>query len=157
MDAMLAPPPPPPPATPSSLPIARRRSSRRWMVWPAAVVCAAALIGAVSGVAALVGDDKPAPVAAVGVGGASGAEPATVVTIADFSFSTLSAVAPGSIVNVQNIDSAPHTVTADDGSFDTGTLDSGAAARFTAPSAPGTYTFACAIHPSMTGTLVVEG
>jgi plastocyanin len=66
-------------------------------------------------------------------------------------------VLQGDTVHWTNVSVRVHTVTADDGSFDTGTLDSGAAGTFTAPSTPGTYTFACAIHPSMTGALVVQG
>ena len=53
-----------------------------------------------------------------------------------------------------NRDSAPHTATADDGSFDTGTLEEGKlkSENF---KAPGTYTYFCEIHPSMHGTIEV--
>ena len=82
-------------------------------------------------------------------GGASG-----TLTIRDFAFSAASA-APGASVTVTNADGAPHTVTAPDGAFDTGTVDPGDTTAIRAPSAPGTYPFSCAIHPSMTGTLTV--
>ncbi len=72
--------------------------------------------------------------------------------ISGFAFAT-SPVAPGAVVTVTNRDDAGHTFTAN--SFDTGTIDGGSSATFTAPSAPGTYSIVCLIHPSMTGNLVV--
>jgi plastocyanin len=53
-----------------------------------------------------------------------------------------------------NRDSAPHTATADDGSFDTGTIDQGKLASETFKQA-GTYTYFCEIHPTMHGTVEV--
>lgn len=53
-----------------------------------------------------------------------------------------------------NRDSAPHTATADDGSFDTGTLEEGKLKSETFKE-PGTYTYFCEIHPSMHGTVEV--
>jgi plastocyanin len=58
---------------------------------------------------------------------------------------------------VRNNDTAPHTVTAKDKSFDTGTIDPGKTATFTAPTKPGTYDYICTIHPYMKGTLIVRG
>ena len=81
--------------------------------------------------------------------------PAAPVTIQDFAFAGGGTVAPGAAVQVVNADSVAHTLTAEDRSFDTGTLDSGGRATITAPTAPGTYRFFCAIHPSMQGTLTV--
>lgn len=80
---------------------------------------------------------------------------AMVVSIKDFSFqpATLE-IAAGTTVTFVNNDGVPHTATADDGSFDTGNLDSGASAEITFDT-PGTYTFACKYHPNMTGTIVV--
>jgi plastocyanin len=54
----------------------------------------------------------------------------------------------------QNEDSAPHTATADDGSFDTGTLEEGKLKSETFKQA-GTYTYICSIHPDMHGTVEV--
>jgi plastocyanin len=65
-------------------------------------------------------------------------------------------VAPGTKITVVNQDRAPHTVTARDNSFDTGTIAGGQRAEITAPSSPGTYPYICAIYPSMTGTLFVK-
>jgi plastocyanin len=54
----------------------------------------------------------------------------------------------------QNQDTAPHTATADDGSFDTGTIEKGKIGSETFKEA-GTYTYFCAIHPTMHGTVEV--
>ena len=57
-------------------------------------------------------------------------------------------------VTWQNQDTAPHTATADDGSFDTGTIENGklGSAAF---KQPGTFTYFCEIHPTMHGTVEV--
>jgi plastocyanin len=86
-------------------------------------------------------------------GGAGGAEAATL-EIRDFSFAATS-VAPGGQVVVDNADSATHTATADDGAFDSGEVGGGSTTTFAAPTEPGSYDFACQIHPDMTGTLTV--
>jgi plastocyanin len=78
------------------------------------------------------------------------------IQIEGFAFSTLDPVAPGAEIAVANLDGAQHTLTADDGSFNTGGLDGGATIAITAPDAPGTYTFVCNIHASMAGSLTVE-
>jgi plastocyanin len=53
-----------------------------------------------------------------------------------------------------NRDAAPHTATADDGSFDTGTLAEGKLKSETFKK-PGEYAYFCEIHPSMRGTVKV--
>jgi plastocyanin len=58
------------------------------------------------------------------------------------------------VTKVVNKDSAPHTLTADDLSFDTKTIDAGATGEFTAPG-PGTYKIHCVLHPFMTADLRV--
>jgi plastocyanin len=60
----------------------------------------------------------------------------------------------GGKVTWQNEDTAPHTATADDGSFDTGTLERGRIKSETFKQA-GTYTYFCEIHPTMHGTVEV--
>jgi plastocyanin len=66
-------------------------------------------------------------------------------------------VAVGGKVTWQNEDTAPHTATADDGSFDTGTLEKDKLKSETFEQA-GTFPYFCEIHPTMHGTLeVVEG
>jgi plastocyanin len=54
----------------------------------------------------------------------------------------------------QNEDTAPHTATADDGSFDTGTIERGKIKSETFKQA-GTFTYYCEIHPDMHGTVEV--
>jgi plastocyanin len=53
-----------------------------------------------------------------------------------------------------NQDSAPHTATAEDGSFDTGTLEEGKLKSESFKEA-GAYPYICSIHPSMQGTVEV--
>lgn len=53
-----------------------------------------------------------------------------------------------------NQDVAPHTVTSDTNSFNSGTIEPGANFTMTFTS-PGTYHYHCNIHPFMTGTLIV--
>ncbi len=74
-------------------------------------------------------------------------------------------VAAGATVIFANVGGKPHTLTADDGSFDTGVVPPGAeGGRFAGTSAtfsiakPGRYNFHCEIHPAvMKGTITVEG
>jgi plastocyanin len=79
------------------------------------------------------------------------------IQIEGFAFSALDPVDPGTDVTVANLDGAQHTLTAGDGSFNTGGLDGGSTITITAPDVPGTYSFVCNIHPSMTGSLTVDG
>jgi plastocyanin len=94
----------------------------------------------------------PAAPGAAPVTAAPAAPPTGEVVIADFAFSG-PAVALGATVNVRNNDSAPHTVTGDGFDVEVG---GGASGAFTAPAAPGTYSYTCLIHPTMTGSLVVQ-
>jgi plastocyanin len=78
------------------------------------------------------------------------------VDIAKFAFAPGEiTVKRGSKIEWANSDSAPHTATADDKSFDTGTLMQGASGSATFDS-PGTVPYVCSIHPFMHGTVVVE-
>ena len=77
------------------------------------------------------------------------------VEIADFAYNPDPVqVETGGKVIWQNMDSAPHTATAGDGSFDTGTLEEGKLKSETFKKA-GTYTYFCEIHPTMHGTVEV--
>lgn len=78
------------------------------------------------------------------------------VTIQNMAFSpaTLS-VKVGDKVTWTNQDSVAHTATADDNSFDTGTIAQGQSGSFTFTKA-GTYTYHCSIHPNMTATIIVQ-
>jgi len=55
-----------------------------------------------------------------------------------------------------NNDNAPHTVTANDASFDSGNVAPGQSFTFTFTT-PGTYQYHCVYHPWMTGTVIVKG
>ena len=80
---------------------------------------------------------------------------ADAVSIIDLAFepATLT-VEPGTTVTWTNTGLALHTVTAEDGSFDSGTLENGATFEQTFAD-PGTYAYVCQIHPDMTGTIEV--
>ncbi|CAN5772337.1 hypothetical protein BH23CHL4_BH23CHL4_28180 [soil metagenome] len=60
----------------------------------------------------------------------------------------------GDTVTWTNDDDSDHTVTASDGLFDSGQLGEGATFSFTFDTA-GEFTYFCAIHPEMQGTIVV--
>jgi plastocyanin len=78
------------------------------------------------------------------------------VAIANFSFSPSSiTVAVGGLVTWTNSDSATHTVTFDSGP-NCGTVSGGGGTTTVAFSVAGTYPYHCAIHPDMTGTVVVQ-
>ncbi|MCC6704164.1 MAG: cupredoxin family copper-binding protein [Thermomicrobiales bacterium] len=60
----------------------------------------------------------------------------------------------GTTVTWTNNDSAPHTVTANDRSFESGRLEQGQTFSFTFDTA-GTFEYFCEYHPGMTATVVV--
>src|SRR5215210_4958379 len=66
------------------------------------------------------------------------------------------AVEPGSTITWTNKGDEPHTVTADDGSFDSGMLNPGDSYTV-AFDGQGTVTYHCAIHPEMRGSVTVGG
>jgi plastocyanin len=77
------------------------------------------------------------------------------ITISGTAFSDVKPVKAGATVTVKNEDGFAHTVTADNGEFNTNNIDGGKTVTFTAPSTPGSYKFHCNIHSSMHGTLTV--
>jgi plastocyanin len=142
----------------------------------ALVVCVAAAGIAVGALVLEPADSSPGTTAAPAAGGAApatatpapagggygnesaGSTPAAPaggsLEISGFQFGAAT-VGAGGQVSVNNRDGAPHTVTADDGGFDSGQVDGGSTGAFAAPGQPGTYTFHCEIHPDMSGTLTV--
>jgi plastocyanin len=83
------------------------------------------------------------------------------VQIKDFKYapSTI-AVGVGTTITWTNRDNAPHTATSGaspnaDGVFDSGTITKGASKTVTV-SKRGTFTYYCAFHPFMKGTVVVK-
>jgi len=78
------------------------------------------------------------------------------IVIQNFSFepATLT-VKPGTTVTWVNRDDEPHTATATDKRFNSKTLDTGD--RFSQEfNAPGVYNYYCALHPKMTGKIIVK-
>jgi plastocyanin len=76
--------------------------------------------------------------------------------IKDFMFSPMSVtVKAGETVTWANKDDEPHTVVSDNGLFRSAALDTDETFSFKFDK-PGTYHFACSIHPRMVGTIVVE-
>jgi plastocyanin len=61
----------------------------------------------------------------------------------------------GTTVTWSNEDEAVHTVSAADGSFDSGRMPIGATFSVNFPS-PGTVEYVCSVHPAMRGTLTVQ-
>ena len=83
-------------------------------------------------------------------------QPAFEVQVVDFAFEPATLTVPvGATVTWTNTGNRRHTVTADDGSFDSGRLDPGEQFSQTFDQ-PGTFTYLCGFHPEMTGTIVVE-
>lgn len=78
------------------------------------------------------------------------------VTIRDFAYAPGNLQVPvGATVTWTNYDDAPHTATAKDRDWDTGTLDKGESGSITFRTA-GDFTYYCTIHPSMVARLQVR-
>lgn len=77
------------------------------------------------------------------------------VRVVDFAFepATLE-VSVGTTVTWTNDGQRPHTITADDGTFDSGRLDPGEQFSFRFDQ-PGTFAYQCGFHPDMQATIVV--
>ncbi|HJU58219.1 MAG TPA: plastocyanin/azurin family copper-binding protein [Nitrososphaeraceae archaeon] len=67
----------------------------------------------------------------------------------------ISVSSEGNIVSWTNDDSIEHTVTSDDGAFDSGPISPGDTFDNTFDS-PGEFGYHCSIHPFMTGVVIVE-
>jgi plastocyanin len=77
------------------------------------------------------------------------------VSVVDFAFDPAALSVPaGTTVTWTNDGERPHTVTAEDGSFDSGRLDPGESFSFTFDQ-PGTVSYYCGFHPEMQGTIEV--
>lgn len=81
---------------------------------------------------------------------------AAKVDIKGFAFAPGNISVPvGTTVTWTNDDSVAHTVTANDGSFQSGNLDAGKSFSFTF-NKPGTYTYHCEYHANMVATVTVK-
>ena len=111
----------------------------------------------------------PVMTGSIGVRGADGVVPetqsasqevpadATTVRIVNLAFNPAEVtISTGSTVSWTNDDSVPHTVTSTDGVFDSGIFDPGANFTWTFDQ-PGSFPYACQIHPQMQGTVIAEG
>jgi plastocyanin len=77
------------------------------------------------------------------------------VTIEEFAFAPADLqIEVGDTVTCTNLDPTGHTVTADDGSFESGSVAGDATFEFTFD-ATGTFAYHCEFHPAMTGTITV--
>ena len=77
------------------------------------------------------------------------------VAIVNYTFEPMElTIKVGTTVTWENKDAVPHTVTADNGAFDSGRMNQGDKFSFTF-NEPGTYTYICDIHPYMKGTITV--
>ena len=118
-------------------------SPRRGADQRRALVCLA-VIGLASGCVS----DRPSSTGPVDTTG----EP---VEIRNFAFQPPDLTVPaGSPIVWTNADAAPHTVTADDGSFDSSVLSQGNAFRLV-PDQRGDFPYFCTIHPFMRAVLHV--
>jgi plastocyanin len=78
------------------------------------------------------------------------------VTISNFAYSPAQlTVTQGQSVTFVNQDDVGHTVTAEDGSFDSKMLDKNKSWTFKFDKA-GTYKYYCTVHPSMHGIITVS-
>ena len=95
---------------------------------------------------------------AAGVEFAQAAEPATTISIDNFSFTPATlTVKAGTTVTWTNRDDIPHGIASSNNAFKrSAALDTDNSFSFTFTTA-GTYQYFCYIHPHMVGSIVVEG
>jgi len=116
------------------------------------LVTAAALAACASGATTGPAVATDVPAASAPPAGATAA-----IRIAGFAFGPPAlTVAAGSTVTWTNDDDAPHTVAWDDGTAASGSLAKGGAPYSRTFDTPGTFAYACGIHPAMKGSVTVE-
>ena len=108
-------------------------------------------VGVLGGAGCSSGSTPPPPASTGGAGAASAAS----FTITAYKFPAFTA-SPGQKLTLVDGDSEPHTVTADDNSFNSGSFDNTTPGSLVAPTKPGTYPVHCTVHPAMHGTLTVR-
>jgi len=88
--------------------------------------------------------------------GGNGAAAGKTVSMQNFAFSPAEiTIKKGDTVKWTNLDSVAHTVTSDDGEFDSGLLGQNASWSRTFNEA-GTFEYHCTPHPNMTAKIIVE-
>ena len=88
-------------------------------------------------------------------GSSPASPPITKVAIADYAFKPATLTVPaGTQVQWTNSDDDPHTVTADDGAFDSHGLGQGDTYKHVFAK-PGRYPYHCSAHPFMKGVVIV--
>jgi plastocyanin len=144
-----------------------RALTSRWLLVAVFTAAGAALAGCGHGSASPAGatgtgPSTTAPMAmppeAAGATDVPAAAPVATpaVTIDNFAFSPRAiTVKAGTTVTWTNRDEEPHTVTAEDGSFKSGTLAGNTNTFSHTFTVPGSFTYHCSIHPYMTGTVEV--
>jgi plastocyanin len=106
--------------------------------------------------AAATTEASPAMATEVPAVGSPAAEEGCEVEIENFAFTPQNIqISVGDTVTWENYDAAPHTVTGDNGEFDSGELATDQTFSHTFDTA-GTFTYHCEIHPNMTGSIVVQ-
>ena len=109
-----------------------------------------------AGAAACLASPRAAGGAAASGAAAASAPPARTVVIEGMAYTPAAlTVRRGERITWVNRDIVPHTVTARDGSFDSGSIAAGASWSNVAKRT-GRLDYACTFHPTMTATLVVR-
>lgn len=127
-----------------------------WVLGTAAVGFVLLLAGVASGALT---EDPPAvsPYASGSSDAVSDQVEAAAITIQDFAFGDPITVTSGQEVIVTNRDGLAHTWTSTDAVFDSRSIAGGGGSFTFSFDDAGEYAFFCAIHPSMTGSITVEG
>ena len=82
--------------------------------------------------------------------------PPNTVTMMNMAFSPASiTIAKMSTITWKNNDNVVHTATSENGLWDTGTISPGGT-KTTVFDSTGTFPYRCAVHPMMTGTIIVQ-
>jgi predicted lipoprotein with Yx(FWY)xxD motif/plastocyanin len=122
-------------------------------VWFLAGTGTSAASGTITGGLGQGGGAAASPSPSTAAAAPSTAAAANTLQIRNSSFPSSITIAEGTPVTWVNADAEDHTVTADDGSFDSGNIAPGANYQRTLPA--GTVKYHCTIHPEMTGTVIV--
>lgn len=139
------------PSRPFTDPIGAAARIRGVRVKPLLLPLLAAIVVAVLALSLSHGRSAPAATSA----SASGHTAHVKIFMYAFEPATLT-VKPGTRVTWTNEDSTAHTATADQGAWDTGTINHGQS-RTIDFMHPGTYTYHCSFHAFMTATIKVVG